>query len=189
MKHVKCVIIGDGAVGKTSMLASYVNNIFSEKYVPTVFENFDTSTICDDTPVLLSLWDTGGKADYDYLRPISYHNTDVFIICYSIANPESLENIRTKWVPEIINYSRDVPFIIVGTQSDLKNDQMELENHNHVSKKKVSKIANTLGAAAVMECSAKTQDNLSNVFDEVIRIWISIENNKTSDNGNCCILS
>ena len=51
--------------------------------------------------VELALWDTAGQEDYDRLRPLSYPDTDVILMCFSIDNPDSLENITEKWTPEV----------------------------------------------------------------------------------------
>ena len=51
--------------------------------------------------VELALWDTAGQEDYDRLRPLSYPDTDVILMCFSIDNPDSLENIPEKWTPEV----------------------------------------------------------------------------------------
>merc|ERR1712224_711449 len=73
------------------------------------------------------LWDTAGQEDYDRLRPLSYPNTDVFIVCYSIISPTSLENVGNKWLPEIRHHCPNSPFLLVGTKSDLRKDARALE--------------------------------------------------------------
>lgn len=61
--------------------------------------------------------------DYDRLRPLSYPQTDVFLICYSIVNPISFDNVRAKWSPELKQYNADTPVVLVGTKLDLLNDR------------------------------------------------------------------
>lgn len=68
----------------------------------------------DGIQVSLGLWDTAGQEDYDRLRPLSYPQTDVFLICFSIASPSSFENVTSKWYPEIKHHCPDAPIILVG---------------------------------------------------------------------------
>lgn len=70
--------------------------------------------------VELALWDTAGQEDYDRLRPLSYPDTDVILMCFSIDSPDSLENIPEKWTPEVS------AFVIVSCFSYLLDSKLEL---------------------------------------------------------------
>ncbi|KAH7711105.1 Ras protein, partial [Aphelenchoides avenae] len=96
----KLVIVGDGACGKTCLLMVFRNQQFPEHYIPTIFENTVADVHVDGMEVELTLWDTAGQEDYHRLRPLSYPQTDVVLICYSIDNPESLANVAETWAPE-----------------------------------------------------------------------------------------
>ena len=80
-----------------------------------------------DQTIELGLWDTAGQEEYDRLRPLSYANANVFLVCFSVVNPVSFENVTTKWYPEVIHFCPDVPQILVGTKLDLRNDPSTLD--------------------------------------------------------------
>uniref|UniRef100_A0A4W6FL57 Ras homolog family member B n=1 Tax=Lates calcarifer TaxID=8187 RepID=A0A4W6FL57_LATCA len=126
----KLVIVGDGACGKTCLLIVFSKDQFPEVYVPTVFENYIADIEVDGKQVELALWDTAGQEDYDRLRPLSYPDTDVILMCFSIDSPDSLENIPEKWTPEVKHFCPNVPIILVGNKKDLRNDEHTRRDHH-----------------------------------------------------------
>lgn len=173
MQTIKCVVVGDGAVGKTCLLISYTTNKFPNEYVPTVFDNYAVTVMIGPDPYTLGLFDTAGQEDYDRLRPLSYPQTDVFLVCFSVVSPASFENVREKWVPEIRHHCPTTPFLLVGTQVDLRDDQATIEKLSKNRGKPIEiadaqKAAKELRAVMYAECSALTQKGLKDVFDEAI---------------------
>lgn len=65
--------------------------------------------------------------DYDRLRPLSYPQTDVFLVCYSVVNPASFDNVRAKWSPEIKHNNPETPVVLVGTKLDLREDKHTID--------------------------------------------------------------
>ncbi|RPB26508.1 activated Rac1 bound To Its effector phospholipase C beta 2 [Terfezia boudieri ATCC MYA-4762] len=174
LKGLLCVVAGDGAVGKTCLLISYTTSSFPSQYIPTVFDNFTASLKVDGKDVSLGLWDTAGQEDYDRVRPLSYPNTDVFLVCFSIVNPMSFENVLIKWYPEISQDVPGAPIILVGTKLDLKDDpqtlaQLRKKNLSPITYAQGVQRAREIGAIRYLECSSLTQQGLKNIFTTAIR--------------------
>ncbi|KAJ1822252.1 GTPase Cdc42 [Coemansia sp. RSA 2599] len=173
MQTIKCVVVGDGAVGKTCLLISYTTNKFPSEYVPTVFDNYAVTVMIGDEPYTLGLFDTAGQEDYDRLRPLSYPQTDVFLVCFSVISQASFENVKEKWFPEVHHHCPGVPCLIVGTQVDLREDsaikaKLAKNKQDVISADQGERLAKELKAVKYVECSALTQKGLKNVFDEAI---------------------
>ncbi|XP_055640698.1 ras-like GTP-binding protein RhoL isoform X3 [Toxorhynchites rutilus septentrionalis] len=78
-----------------------------------VFDNHACNINVDEKEYALTLWDTAGQEDYERLRPLSYPNTDCFLICYSISSKTSFDNVLSKWYPEIRHFAPNVPIVLV----------------------------------------------------------------------------
>ena len=159
---LKCVIVGDGAIGKTCLILSYTTNKFPNQYDPTIFDNYTVSLNIGGETYTLGLFDTAGQEDYDRLRPLSYPQTDVFLLCFSIVNPTSFENIREKWITEISHYSPNTPIILVGTQIDLRDNDKIIRNLaknrlKPITQEQGDKLCKEIKAVKYVECSALTQ--------------------------------
>ena len=101
---------------------------------------------------------TAGQEDYDRPRPLSYPQTDVFLVCFSVTSPASFENVREKWFPEVHHHCLGVPCLLVGTQTDLRDDpsvreKLAKQKMQPVRKEDGERMAKDLGAVKYVERS------------------------------------
>jgi GTPase SAR1 family protein len=85
----------------------------------------------------LSLWDTAGQEDYDRLRPLSYPESDVVLMCYSVDSVNSLDNLTEKWHPELVHFLENVPKIVVGLKTDLRDEAVGEDREQFVPYERV----------------------------------------------------
>ena len=157
------------------------------------------------------MYDTAGQEDYDRLRPFSYSDTDVMVICFSVDNPDSLDNVLLNWLPEVRYYCGDVPVILVGNKKDLRdpasahgtlhNNEKDLHTDStndaadggtEMETRRPEKmvkceeglaVAKKMGAVAYFEASAKTGDGTDPVFQEVLRVGMEVKAKKSKRLG------
>ncbi|KAH0852042.1 hypothetical protein HID58_094262 [Brassica napus] len=149
-KFIKCVTVGDGAVGKTCMLICYT----------PATSSLLANVVVEGTTVNLGLWDTAGQEDYNRLRPLSYRGADVFVLSFSL------------WIPELQHFAPGVPLVLVGTKLDLREDKHYLADHpglSPVTTAQGEELRKLIGATYYIECSSKTQQNVKAVFDSAIK--------------------
>ncbi|KAI9733249.1 MAG: GTP-binding protein Rho1 [Cirrosporium novae-zelandiae] len=186
----KLVIVGDGACGKTCLLIVFSKGTFPEVYVPTVFENYVADVEVDGKHVELALWDTAGQEDYDRLRPLSYPDSHVILICFAIDSPDSLDNVQEKWISEVLHFCSGLPIILVGCKADLRTDpktreELKKTSQEPVSADKAEDVRKKIGAKMYIECSAKTNENVAKVFEEATRAALL---QKKKEKKKCLIL-
>ncbi|KAF9048210.1 hypothetical protein BDZ89DRAFT_941393 [Hymenopellis radicata] len=178
----KVVVCGDGACGKTSLLNVFTRGFFTQVYEPTVFENYVHDLLVDDQMVELSLWDTAGQEEFDRLRSLSYAETHVIMICFSVDNPVSLENVESKacgpWLDEILEYCPGVKLVLVALKCDLRDDQavkdrLQRYGTHPVEYEEGLAVARRIRASRYLECSSKHNRGVTEVFYEAARVSLS----------------
>uniref|UniRef100_A0ABK0LZA0 Uncharacterized protein n=1 Tax=Rattus norvegicus TaxID=10116 RepID=A0ABK0LZA0_RAT len=155
MQSIKCVVVGDGAIGKMCLLICYTTNTFPKEYIPTVFNNY-------------SAHNTAGQKEFDHT--LSYPQSNIFFICFSIASPPSYENVRHKWHPEVCHQLPDVPTLLVGTKKDLtaQSDtlrRLKEQGQAPITPQQGQALAKQIHAVRYLQCSALQQE----VFAEDVR--------------------
>lgn len=141
--------------------------------------------------ITLALFDTAGEEDFDRLRPLSYSDTNIVLICYSVNHPTSAANVFEKWVPEIRHFCGQCPIILVACKTDLRTDPQMIEKLRRQDEKPIStefgkQLATRIKAHAFMESSAKTGEGIPELFELATRL--SLEKNPQRMRRAKCVL-
>jgi len=143
--------------------------------------------------VKLAPFDTAGQEIYDRLRPLSYPQTDVFLICFSVDNPDSLGNVVKKWWPEVRHFCPNAPIVVVGTKADLRTDvptiaELDVLGQKVVASSEGRDVAARIAAVAYQECSAKNNDGVREVFDIAAKVALSYTRRRRTGKHRLCKL-
>ncbi|XP_041354150.1 cell division control protein 42 homolog [Gigantopelta aegis] len=178
-RNIKCVVVGDDSVGKTSMLMGYATCRYPTQHVPSVFDNHAGTLIVRGRKLHLELIDTDEQDKYEEKRQFVYTGTDVFVVCFSVVQPDSLKHVEDVWLPEIRHMAPKTPFILVGTQADLREadvvlNMLQSNGQIPVSPSAGSEFARKVGAACYIECSPgvekKLRRTVNNALASVIKL-------------------
>ncbi|KAL4455023.1 hypothetical protein ABPG74_006405 [Tetrahymena malaccensis] len=189
---MKLVAVGDGAVGKTCILHRYMNDTYSEEHIPTIFENSFMMVKIDKKTVQLGIWDTAGQEEYNRLRPLSYSNTDIFLIVFSVVDPESFDNALKKWYPELQQIQPKSLKVFVGNKVDLleqEENKKKSQKNAPVNSQQVKQIVNELGCE-YFECSAKLDKGIKEMFLKSIQggMQFKQKNQKPRKHQHCTLI-
>ncbi|XP_018591269.1 rho-related GTP-binding protein RhoH [Scleropages formosus] len=168
---VKCVLVGDSAVGKTALLVRFTSETFPDSYKPTVYENTGVEVFMDGVPISLGLWDTAGNDTFRQIRPMSYQQADIVLLCYSVANISSFASVRNKWIAEVRAHLPHVPVLVVATQTDQR--EMGSVRANCITSSEGKRLAHDIRAKGYMECSALSNRGIQQVFENAVRTAVN----------------
>lgn len=124
------------------------------------------------------------------MRPLSYPDSNVFLLTFSITSQYSYDNVVSKWVPEIRHHCPDVPILLVGTKVDLRDDPEALEKLSQKKQKMLQysdgvNLAKQIGAVAYHETSAKKGIGIEELKQLIISV--SLDHGKSSEKEKCLI--
>ncbi len=170
----KVIIIGPGAVGKTSLLHRFVENKFSFRYKLTIGADF-LSKIIDykpNTKIKLQIWDIGGQDRYKFLRSSFFDGANGALIVFDLSRWHTFEELE-EWLEDLHEYAgANIPFILIGNKLDLveKSDELyERENAQVFAKKEKTYY---------VETSAKTGENVEEAFLDLTQRMLKNINSK-----------
>ena len=116
--NVKCVVCGDGEVGKTGMLITFTTGSFPTNYIPTVFDNYSHNMAVDGVEVCLQLWDTAGQEEFDCITRAYYRGAQACVLAFSCVDRESFKCVP-KWKKKVEEECGNIPMVLVMTKLDL----------------------------------------------------------------------
>jgi len=162
-KHLqfKLVLLGESAVGKSSLVLRFVKDQFDDYRESTIGAAFLTQTVTldDQTTVKFEIWDTAGQERYKSLAPMYYRNANCAVVVYDITQSASLEKARS-WVRELQRQAD--PSIVIA----LCGNKTDLENRRQVSQEEAKKYAAEEGLMWG-ETSAKSGEGVSDIFTAI----------------------
>ncbi|KAM4635181.1 rho-related GTP-binding protein RhoF [Polymixia lowei] len=194
VEELKIVIVGDGGCGKTSLLMVYAKGDFPEKYAPSVFDKYVTTISYGGKEIKLNLYDTAGQDDYDRLRPLSYQEANLVLVCYDVTNPTSHENVLIKWHPEVKHFCPLVPVVLIGCKTDLRKDKERTRKLKALDQAPITytqgeETRQQINAELYLECSAKYQENVEDIFKEATKKALAAKSKaKTCKRKKNCVL-
>ncbi len=195
------IIVGDHHVGKTSFLVAHFNNQHpgSDEFLPTVFDVMLKRYTLGNKDVTIDLVgafsphfndciDTAGHEDYDRLRPLSYHNCDVFLLLFAVNDPKSFTNIVHRWKPELQQWRPGVPVVLCGSKIDLRQDKAAVfrlreQGLAMITPEEGKYMAKKMGFMGYVEASA-FGTGLNEAFDAALHC-IGIDVTHTTEKKEC----
>ena len=169
---LKGVVIGDGGVGKTSLIIRHVDKAFETDYKPTLGFDMSLKTVAveDQAEAELLIWDIGGQAIFKEIRESYLEGAHCALLVYDITKQESFDNLG-KWLDELKKFTGDIPFILAGNKLDLEKDRA-------IPKDKGEAKAKEIGAINFYETSAKSGTAVDNAFEELAKASVDYSKNK-----------
>jgi len=160
----KVIVIGDPAVGKTSLLTKFATNKFEEKYLPTVGVNILKEIINLEEQIVVNLmfWDVAGQPQFYMLHRPYFNGADAMILIFDITRSSTFSNINN-WYSTAVKYGLSgIPRILIGNKIDLKDDRkIIMPMAEHLSEKL---------NAPYFETSALTGDNVKLIFHKIAEL-------------------
>ncbi len=185
---VKLVLLGEAAVGKSSLVLRFVSNDFEENKEPTIGAAFLTQRcIIGDKNIKFEIWDTAGQERFANLTPLYYRNAQAALVVYDVTKPSSFIKAR-HWVKELHEQaSKNIVIALVGNKFDLILDTEsgeEIEGARKVSIDEGKTLAEEENLL-FFETSAKTGLNVNKVFTTIgEKIPDTTKQSKNDDEGN-----
>ncbi len=161
----KIVILGDAAVGKTSLINMYIEQSFSEDYKPTLGANIirkDVNVEKINASVRLIMWDLAGQEKYNVIRSMYFQGCVGALLVYDVTRNSTFETIDSKWLKDFKKYvKKEGTYILIGNKIDLNDERV-------VSTEDGEKYAKEIDASDFIETSARYGENVEQAFSNLV---------------------
>jgi small GTP-binding protein len=162
----KLVVLGEAAVGKTSLINQYVEESFSEDYKPTLGANIirkDVTIPSINARIRLIMWDLAGQEKYNVIRSMYFQGCVGALLVYDVTRHPTFTNITSKWLADFQKYvKKEGAYILIGNKIDLEDQRI-------VPKSEGAKLAQEMNACDFVETSAKLGDNVEEAFQNLVK--------------------
>ena len=158
----KVVLIGESGVGKTCIIAQFINKNFDPDGVLSSSAQFlrKVMTFADDKTLTFDIWDTAGQEKYRSMAKVFYKDAKAVILVYDITNKKSFEEMRDFWYEQVKqNGDSDVIIAIAANKSDLYEEQKVKDEEGEEFAKSINAI--------FMSTSAKNDSGITNLFENI----------------------
>lgn len=184
MQEYKLVVLGTGGVGKSALTVQFVQNIFVERYDPTIEDSYRKQVEVDGKQCVLEILDTAGTEQFAAMRDLYMKNGMGFLLVYSITSQATfvdLQEIREQILR--VKDTDEVPMVLVGNKCDLEADRV-------VGREQGQSLARSWGNCTFMETSAKAKINVSEAFTDLVRQINNVipppQVHKRNEDTSCC---
>lgn len=171
-KIFKIVLIGDGAVGKTSLRRNYLGKSFRENYLMTIGADFSVKQVpYEDYTVNLQIWDLAGQPRFSEVRGAYYTNCYGALVIFDVTRPNTFTNVDY-WINELIRFNDNklVPMVIIGNKVDLRGSTPQEIQVDSNSAMAYAATLSDWGGLKVdyIETSAMSGQNVNSAFERLI---------------------
>jgi len=161
MERIKIIVVGDGAVGKTSIVSQFAESRFSEEYKLTVGATFASKTVeVEGKKVRLSIWDLAGQPRFDEITQMFFKGARGVAYVFDLQKPATLKNL-TNWYKRVTKETGNIPAVLVGNKLDLAPESIDDVD---AYAKQFAQYLQTV----YIKSSAKQNINIDVIFKELV---------------------
>ena len=182
--NLKLILLGDGAVGKTTLVKSFMDQTFSEEYLMTVGIDISVKNIKlkDGKRVKLQIHDIAGQERFAQFRSVFFSGSNLAFLCFDVTRRDSLDNLQRSWLPQLIPTIQDPNFciLLIANKIDLEEERVISSSDLRLIYLRFTKAFPMLNWVGFIETSAKMKTNVDEAFYTITEKYFEKAENKNS---------